>query len=311
MNLNAISKNIRKRINPIWLLITLHIIVLALAIFFIRKGKAVPPLEVSKIAVIPIDGVISMEPGSMRGGQTVDSVVESLKRISEERTVKAVVLRINSPGGSVGAVQEIYRAVQKVKANGKAVVASFGEVSASGGYYIASAADKIVLNPGTLTGSIGVIMQLPNFQGLLTKFGIKFETIKSGAMKDSGSPFREMSAEERRYFSALIMDAYGQFFDAVKEGRKMKENELKPLADGRIFSGRMAIQKKLADLTGGLEEAIETAKNLSGLSGTKPNIIYYKGKTSLDRFLQILGKSSLDKLDSMSSTEMKLMYLMQ
>jgi len=311
MNLKSILKMSRKKINPIWLLVILHICVLILAVLFIKKGKTVPPMETNKISVIPIDGVIAMESGSLRSGQTVDGIVETIKRIGEDRNTRAVILRINSPGGSVGAVQEIYRALKKIKAQGKTIVASFGEVSASGGYYIACAADKIVVNPGTLTGSIGVIMELPNVQGLLTKFGIKFETIKSGAMKDSGSPFREMTAEERKYFSSLIMDAYGQFFQAVKEGRKLGDKQLKPLADGRVFTGQMAIKNKLADSIGGLDEAIETAKSLTGLSGTKPNIVYHRGRTSLDRLLQLLNKSPLEKLENMGPSEMKLMYLMQ
>jgi len=300
-----------KKIKPIPTLIVLHVLVVLLALILIFRGEGENPFEENEIAVVPIQGVISMEPGSLSYGQTISSLVKTFSNLEEDKNTRAIVLRINSPGGSVGATQEIYRSLMKLRRKGKIIVSSFGEVSASGGYYIACAGNKIVLNPGTLTGSIGVVMQLPNLQGLLTKVGVSMRTIKSGALKDSGSPFRAMSSGERRYFRKIIMDAYAQFFEAVKKGRHFEDAQLKKLADGRIFSGRMAIQNKLADELGGLEEAIELAKKLSGLEDTKPKIVTYKGKVRLARLLGMFSKSPLEKITDLENTQMKILYMMQ
>lgn len=301
-------KNLTK---PIPLLISLHAIVILMALFSIMRGAPERSSPKNQIVVIPIEGIISMEAGALHQGLTVESIVKKLKSIREDDDVKAVIFRINSPGGSVGAVQEIYREIEKLKEKGKIVVSSFQEVSASGGYYIAAAGDWIVLNPGTLTGSIGVIMQLPNVSGLFQKIGISMETIKSGAFKDAGSPFRQLTTKEKQYFTTVIMDSYQQFFDAVKKGRKMEDNALKELADGRIFSGQMAVQNKLADQLGGLEEAIEKAKSLAQIS-VKPQIVYYKGKPSWERLLQLLARSSIGEMVKLSNTSTPgLMYIWQ
>lgn len=292
-------------------LVIFHGLILLLAVFFLARHKGEPAPDREKIVVIPIEGVISLKDGSLKRGHSVPEIVKRLKRIRKRDDVKAVVLRINSPGGSVGAVQEIYRALRKVREKGKFIVSSFGDVSASGGYYIACAGDKIVSNPGSLTGSIGVVMQLPIVQGLLRKVGVSMEVIKSGDMKDAGSPFRKMSATERKHFRTVILDAYDQFFQAVKEGRKIEESTLKSLADGRIFSGRMAFQNKLVDQLGGLEEAIEEAKKLAGLKGKKPEIIYPKDKPSLERLLRMFSKTPLEDLASMSDNQIRLMYVLQ
>jgi protease-4 len=187
--------------------------------------------------------------------------------------VKAIVLDINSPGGSVGAVQEIYSRILRVKKTKHIpFVALFGDVAASGGYYIASACDKIVAHPGTLTGSIGVIFEVQNMEGLFSKIGFKMDPIKSGAHKDIGSPARPMTPEERKILQDLIDDAYGQFVQAVADGRKMKVEEVKPLADGRIYSGTQALSNHLVDQLGDSHDALMLAAQLGGIKDEEPKI---------------------------------------
>jgi len=218
------------------------------------------------------------------------------------------VLKINSPGGSVGAVQAIHEALLRFKKSGRPIVSTFGDVSASGGYYIACASDRIVTHPGTLTGSIGVVMQMPNVTGLMQKIGVTMNTITSGDMKDSGSPFRQMTAAEQGYFKALINDAYGQFFEAVKTGRKMADDELRLVADGRVMTGQMALKAKLVDQLGGTKEAIDLAKELAGLSGKKPRIIERHEKPSLDRLLGMFSKSPVSGVTALAEPGPRLLY---
>jgi protease-4 len=297
-----------KQPSAMTLLILLHVMVLGVTSVLLLGRKKPPAVGPEKIVVIPIEGVISGEEGALGRGLSVSGLVETLKQLREKDDVKAVVLKINSPGGSVGAVQEIHRAILKFREKGKFVVSSFGDISASGGYYIACAGDKIVSNPGTLTGSIGVIMQMPNAEGLLQKIGLSMVTIKSGEMKDSGSPFRQMNPTERQYFQQLILDAYDQFYQAVKDGRHLDDAALKPLADGRVFSGRMALQNKLVDEMGGTEEAVELAKKLAGLEGKEPKVVTQKGKTSFERLLNLIGQSPLAPLESVAPSDVRLEY---
>jgi protease-4 len=166
----------------------------------------------------------------------------------------------------VGAVQEIYSEVLKCKTKGKKVVASLGDVAASGGYYIASAADLVVANPGTITGSIGVLMELGNLEGLLQKIGVRLEVIKKGQHKDIGSPARPITEEERRLLQASIDDAYAQFVDAVVQGRRMPHEKVIALADGRVFTGRQALQAGLVDELGNNQDALDSAIRLAHLS---------------------------------------------
>jgi protease-4 len=195
-----------------------------------------------------------------------------IRSLAETKGVKAIVLDINSPGGSVGAVQELYSQILRVRKEKRIpVVALFGDVSASGGYYIAAACDKIVAHPGTLTGSIGVIFSVSNLEGLFRKIGFKTEPIKSGRLKDIGSPARPMTPEEREILQALIDDAYGQFVAAVSLGRKMPKERVRALADGRIFSGRQALEVGLVDFLGDSTDALELAGKLVGIKG-RPQI---------------------------------------
>jgi len=196
-----------------------------------------------------------------------------IEQLAETKGVKAIVLDINSPGGSVGAVQEIYMRIQRVKKEKKIpFVALFGDVSASGGYYLGAACDKIVAHPGTLTGSIGVIFSVSNMEGLFQKVGYKADPIKSGKHKDIGSPARPMTAEERAILQSLIDDAYGQFVQAVADGRKMTVEQVKPLADGRIYSGNQAKELGLVDVLGDSLDATKLAAELGGIKDEKPRV---------------------------------------
>lgn len=239
----------------------------------------------NSIAVISISGPIFMGQRSrvLSGTGSPRQIIKKLKLYGSRDDVKAIILRINSPGGSVASVQEIYEEIIRTKKKNKVIVASFGDVSASGGYYIAAAADKIVANPGTITGSIGVIMQSGNFQELFKKIGVKFEIIKSGKFKDSGSPHRALTPEERRIFQQLIDDAYDQFIVAIMEGRGMSRQAILKLATGRVFTGRQALKVGLIDALGGLQRSIEIAAELAGITG-EPHII-----DEVDPWLQVLS----------------------
>ena len=193
-------------------------------------------------------------------------VLAELRRFRETPWIKAVVVRIDSPGGAVAPTQEIFEEIQKTKKK-KPCIASMGSVAASGGYYIASACNKILANPGTMTGSIGVIMQISNFEELMKKIGVKGVNIKSGANKDIGSPFQPLSQEGREILQALVDNVHSQFVTAVAKGRGMDEARVRKLADGRIYSGAQAKDLGLVDQLGTLEDAIELAAKQAGLDG--------------------------------------------
>ena len=214
-----------------------------------------------RVAVVELEGIIL----------DVDDIVRDLKSHREDPLVRAVVLRINSPGGVVGPSQELHRAVQRVREAGKPVVASLGSVAASGGYYVAVAADVIYANPGTLTGSIGVIMQMANLENLMKKVGVDYVVIKAGQFKDVGNVSRPMTVEERRVLQALLDDTHRQFIDAVAEGRKLDRGRVAQFADGRVFSGAQAKSLAMIDEIGTLEDAINRAGKLAGLE-TPPRV---------------------------------------
>ena len=243
-------------------------------------GKAVLPelLVAGKegVAIVRVEGPI------MDSSQAV----AELEEFGDNPMVKAIVVRIDSPGGGVAPSQEIYNAVKRVrKEQNKTVVASMGTVAASGGYYIAVATDRILANPGTLTGSIGVIMQMANFQELLEKVGVKSVVIKTGKFKDLGSPFRPMVEEERQLLEAVMHDTLSQFIEAVAEGRSMDAAEVEQLADGRIFTGRQAKSVLLIDEIGDLHDAIKLAGELGGIEGT-PRVLETTKPFSVQEFLE-------------------------
>lgn len=200
--------------------------------------------------------------------------VEELKEFREAEDVKAIVVRVDSPGGAVGPSQEIYDAILATRQK-KSVVVSMGSMAASGGFYIACAGEKVFANKGTLTGSIGVIMQVPNVSGVLKWAGVEMNTITAGNMKDSGSPFRPMTEAEREHFKTMLADVHEQFIEAVKEGRGLSDEDVRPHADGSVFSGKQAKEWKLVDELGGLEAAIAEAASLAKIPG-EPEVVYPK-----------------------------------
>ncbi len=216
-----------------------------------------------------------------------DDVVRQIKKYRESSGVKAIVLRIESPGGGVAASQEIFEEVKKARDGGKPVVASMGSVAASGGYYIACGADRIIANPGTLTGSIGVIFQFVHISELLQKIGVDATTYKTGKFKDSGSPFRKPTSDESRYFDQLLADVYDQFVDVVARERKLDRKHVLKYADGRVFTGRQGYELGFVDTLGTYEDAIALAADLAGITG-KPKIVKERKKESLlDRLLGV------------------------
>jgi protease-4 len=197
--------------------------------------------------------------------------IKQLEKWSKNNSIKAIVLHVNSPGGGTAISQEIHAAVQRAKAQ-KPVVVSMASVAASGGYYIACAADKIVANPSTVTGSIGVIFQFHTFKDLMGKVGIGTETVKSGELKDVGSYSRPMTEKEDLMLRSVVMDTYEQFVEAVAEGRGMEKDQIYPLADGSVFTGLQAYNLGLIDTIGGLKEAVDLAASMANIEG-EPEVV--------------------------------------
>jgi len=254
-----------------------------------------------RVAVVEIEGIIV--DGS--------SAVRELREHAENPAVKAVVLRVNSPGGVVAPTQEIFAAIQRVRKAGKPVVASFGAVAASGGYYVATAADRIYANPGTLTGSIGVVMQMANLEGLLKKVGVDYVVVKAGAYKDIGNFARTMTPEERKILQALLDDVYSQFVDAVAEGRGLDRKDVLAFADGRIYSGQQAQALKMVDELGGFEDAVEAAGKLGNISG-RPKLLYPRRRFSFRDLIESrLGLPATASLLPTLSGIRTPLYLMQ
>jgi protease-4 len=227
-------------------------------------------------------------------------VTEELRDLKKDEQAKAVVLRVDSPGGSVAASQEIFEAVKSLKAT-KPVVVSMGTVAASGGYYIAAPASRILANAGTITGSIGVRLEIMNVEDLLQWARLKSVTLKSGAMKDVGSPTRAMSPEEKAYLEDILKAMHAQFKKAVAENRGLKIEDVEPLADGRIFTGEEALEKKLVDELGSLDRAVQVAAELAGIKDEPEP--YYPDKESED-FLKYLVEGAADRFFDRAATLM-------
>jgi protease-4 len=261
----------------------------------------------AKVAVVEVEGIIGAE--ATRGLDT-DGVIRVLGEYRDDPAVRAVVLRINSPGGVVAPTQEIFTAVRRLREAKKPVVASLGSVAASGGYYVAVAADRIYASPGTLTGSIGVVMQLANLEGLLKKVGVEYVVVKAGAYKDVGNMARAMTPEERRILQSLLDDVYDQFIGAVAEGRGLDPQAVRAFAEGRIYSGRQAQSLKMVDDLGGLEDAIEAAAKMAGLPA-KPKVIYPRRRFSLRELLRNeLGLGPVSRILPSLETLRTPLYLM-
>jgi protease-4 len=248
-------------------LLTVFILVVFVAAFFYAylsggDTRALSLLAGDGVGILQVDGAIN------------DSrdVLTELRRFRDAPWIKAIVLRIDSPGGAVAPTQEIFAELQKVRSK-KPLIASMAGMATSGGYYIASACEKIVANPGTMTGSIGVIMQLNNVEELMKKIGVKGYNIKSGANKDIGSPFQALSPEGQAILQSLVDNVHGQFVRAVAKGRGMDEALVKKLADGRVYSGAQAKDLGLVDELGNLEYAVDLAAKRVGLEESP--VLYY------------------------------------
>jgi protease-4 len=264
-------------------LVTAAVVLIAGAMAAVRFwGGAGDGLQLGKgrLGIVHLEGLI----------ENSRAVNDWMKELREDDSVKGVLLRIDSPGGVVGPSQEIYSAVARLAAV-KPVVASMGAVAASGGYYAAAPAHKIVANPGTLTGSIGVILELANVQELMEKIGIRRETVTSGELKGAGSPFKPMTPKERAYFEALVADLHAQFVADVASGRKMEPDKVASIADGRALTGRQALELGLVDQLGGFEESMDLLKSMCGMTGKVPVVEGPETKTSLlfDLLTNLLG----------------------
>ncbi|MCS7230302.1 MAG: signal peptide peptidase SppA [Candidatus Kryptonium sp.] len=275
------SKEAKWFLGIIGIILSLSVLFFALGFFtLVSSMKPVPEDEVvegkDKIALIELKGVIVSS----------EEIVRQIKKYTKSKAVKAIVFYIDSPGGGVSASEEIYQELKKAREK-KPVIASMGSVAASGGYYVSLGATKIVANPGTITGSIGVIAQFPNLSKLFDKIGVDFEVVKSGKFKDSGNPYRGLTDEERKYLQNLIDDVYGQFVNHVVEERKMKKEDVLKIADGRVFTGKQAYELGLVDTLGTLEDAIKIAANMAGIKD-EPKIVKERRK---DRIFDILFES--------------------
>lgn len=250
-----------------------------------------------RVGIVEITGVIA----------EADEILGNIKRFRDDNTIKAIVLRINSPGGGVGPSQEIYREVVKTVEK-KTVVASMGALAASGGYYVAAGADKIMANPGTITGSIGVIMGFTNFEELLEKIGLRPVVIKSGEFKDMGSPSREMTDAEKKILQAFTDQVHRQFVDAIVEGRELDKSTVESIADGRIMTGENAKSLGLIDALGNFEDAVALAGELAGVTGKITKV--YPPERRLSWIRHLAGESLGGIVDRMKGSDLSAFYMM-
>ena len=243
----------------------------------------------SKIAIIRVEGVIT----------DAKEILGQFDEYEQNRTVKAIVLRVDSPGGGVAPSQEIYDRVIGIHKQGdQKIIVSMGSVAASGGYYISCAADRIIANPGSLTGSIGVIMEFANVQELFKKIGLDTVVIKTGEYKDIGNPTRPMTPAEKQLLQDVIDDVYRQFVEAISQGRKISPEKVRQIADGRIFSGKQAKALGLVDDLGGLERAIEIAADMVGIEERPIPILEKKEKFSWKELLTSLSQNLIPQMKS-------------
>lgn len=261
----------------------------------------------SHVALIRVDGVITGGGSSndMWGGSTsgAEDIIKQLERARKSDRAKVIVLRIDSPGGSAAGSEEVYNEIMRIRKSGKPVYTSMGDIAASGGYYIASACDKIYCDYNTLTGSIGVIFSLADMSELYRKIGYKPEVVKSGKYKDIGSSARPLTADERKLLQGIITSTYEKFLSSVAEGRGQKAEQIRPIADGRIFTGAQALKLKLVDQIGGLHETVQDAARAGGISG-EPDVVEYRRRGFLD---MVLGSASEGASSRMQDEAMRRM----
>ncbi len=267
---------------------------------------------VRKIAVIRLDGQIhggEEEPGLFgSGGAGARDVIAALEQAQGDDDVAAVIVRVDSPGGAVVASDEIARAVRRLR-DDKPVVASMGDLAASGGYYVASQANRVFANPGTVTGSIGVIAILPNLEGASEKIGIKPVVLKAGALKDIGSPFREMTPAERDLYQDLLDESHRQFIDALAKGRGVDASEISKLADGRPYSGQQAKANGLVDELGDLEAAYDAALELAELRRDEARLVAFRKRRGFGGLFPFGVRSPVEDVKRELGLDFGLQYL--
>lgn len=272
------------------------------------KEEAVSGSGKAKVLLIELSGVISAQDGGglVEQPNLVARLKEELTRAGEDPAVGAVVLRINSPGGTVTASDIMYHELKVFREKRKVpVIASIMDVGASGGYYVAVAADKIMVHPSTVTGSIGVIMLTMDAHGLLDKIGLEARAVTSGPKKDMGSPFRAMTADERAIFQSVIDSLYERFLTVVKEGRpNLSAERIRMLADGRIYSGEQAQALGLVDSIGYLDDAVELAKKQAGLAEAKVVVYHRAGEYRPNLYAKVMGTNGSQGLGTLSSFDL-------
>jgi protease-4 len=268
----------------IYLLVIVGLIIIIGGRLFVIFGDfGALPMDSNKVAVIYVQGI--MITGNLPGGfgyATSEEISRSIQDAADDKNVKAIVLRINSPGGTPAAAQEIVSEVKKAQEH-KPVVVSMGDVAASAAYYISAPADHIIANPDTITGSIGVRMVFENRSEYYDEEGVDFYVAKSGDFKDMGANWRGLTDDEKQYSEELVLESYGRFIDEIASGRGLSRSEVKDMADGRIYTGSRAVELGLVDETGNLYDAIDVAAKLGGIEG-EPTVSY-KNKPSLSRIL--------------------------
>ena len=273
-----------------FILLSILILIIILSVPFNSNSS-----YLTKVGIIEINGTI------------MDSkkIVDDLNDFNNDDYIKAIIIRLDTPGGAVAPSQEIYNKVKNIAVeNKKPIIASMGSVAASGGYYIAIGADKIIANPGTITGSIGVIINFPIAKDIVEKVGFKFNTIKSGKMKDAGSPYREPTDEENIFFQDIVDDLYLQFVTEVSNQRNISMDNLRNISDGRIFTGNKAYELGLIDSIGTFEDALNISKNLANISG-EIDLVYPKDEKG--KFIKMIFDESRLKLNAMGNIPMYLL----
>jgi protease-4 len=223
-----------------------------------------------KVAVVNLDFTILSS----------ESIVRQFNKFGDDKSIKAIILKVNTPGGGVAASQEMYEIIKRTRDKGKPVIVSISSLGASGGYYAACGGSVIIADPGSLVGSIGVIMNLMNFKELAEKIGVNETIIKSGELKDAGNPFREMNEKDKEYFQDIVNDSYDQFLDVVSKERKMDKEKLREYANGRVFTGRQAKDIGLIDSLGTFEDAVRIAGRMAGING-EPSLVRERERLSL------------------------------
>lgn len=274
------------------LLVVIAIISIPFALRSTKERRSRFGSSPNQVAVAYLTGAIQADSAlSTDGTDNIADLINFLADVRDESNVRAVVLRVESPGGSAAMAQELHQAIMKVRDAGKPVVVSMGNMAASAAYYVATAADRIVANPSTLTGSIGAVSRFLNFAGLAEEYGFSYETVVTGPYKDLGNPTRPMTDDERAVLMELMNDSLDEFVRVIVEGRGLGEEEVRRLADGRLYTGRQAMELGLVDDLGGLEDSIRLAANLAGIEG-EPRVVRHTRRVPLlQRYLGFIARN--------------------